>query len=282
MTDGRRVISAAALRERLEDPSVSILEVSAATDDHGYRRGHIPGAQWAHWKTLLWDERMRAFPDPRETARRLDELGVSRESTLVLYGDPVQYGTYALWALTASGQRDLLILDGGKDHWVGAGHELSTATEHSRPGGPRRAGPPDLSAVVGRADVLAAIDRPGQVIVDFRSPEEYAGERVSPPGMAGGVDHGAERAGHIPSARHLDYRELLNDDHTFKTPAELAAAVTARGIERDEQIIGYCRLSHRATLGWVALGDVAGLSSVRVYDGSWTEWGSMVGVPIEA
>jgi thiosulfate/3-mercaptopyruvate sulfurtransferase len=271
MTDGGRVISAAALRERLEDPSVSILEVSAATDEEGYRRGHIPGAQWAHWKTLLWDERMRAFPDPRETARRLEELGVGRESALVLYGDPVQYGTYALWALTASGQRDLLVLDGGKEHWVGAGHELSTAAEHSRPGGPRRAGPPDLSAVVGRADVLAAIDRPGQIIVDFRSP-----------GMAGGVDHGAERAGHIPSARHLDYRELLNDDHTFTTPAELAAALAARGIERDEQIIGYCRLSHRATLGWVALGDVAGLSSVRVYDGSWTEWGSMVGVPIEA
>ena len=187
MTDGGRVISAAALRERLEDPSVSILEVSAATDEEGYRRGHIPGAQWAHWKTLLWDERMRAFPNPRETARRLDELGVGRESTLVLYGDPVQYGTYALWALTTSGQRDLLVLDGGKDHWVGAGHELSTAAEHNRPGSPRRAGPPDLSAVVGREDVLAAIDRPGQVIVDFRSPEEYAGERVSPPGMAGGV-----------------------------------------------------------------------------------------------
>ena len=107
-------------------------------------------------------------------------------------------------------------------------------------------------------------------------------ERVSPRSMPGGVDHGAERAGHIPSARHLDYRELLNDDHTFKRPAELLSALNARGIERSDQIIGYCRLSHRASLGWVALGDVANLDSVRVYDGSWTEWGSIVGVPIEA
>ena len=119
------------------------------------------------------------------------------------------------------------------------------------------------------------------MIIDFRSPEEYVGERVSPPGMSGGVDHGAERAGHIPSARHLDYRELLNDDHTFKQPAELLAVLSARGVERSDQIIGYCRLSHRASLGWVALGDVAKLDSVRVYDGSWTEWGSIVGVPIE-
>ena len=119
------------------------------------------------------------------------------------------------------------------------------------------------------------------MILDFRSPEEYAGERVSPVGMPGGVDHGAQRAGRIPTARHLDYRELLRDDHTFKTATELLEALRARGIERDDQIIGYCRLSHRASLGWVALSDVAGLESVRVYDGSWTEWGSIVGAPIE-
>jgi thiosulfate/3-mercaptopyruvate sulfurtransferase len=281
MTDASRVISAAALQARLEDPSVRILEVSASADAAGYRSGHIPGARWAYWKTLLWDERMRAFPSAQESARRLGELGLGGETTLVLYGDPLQYGTYALWALSAAGQRDVLVLDGGKEHWAGAGHPLTSAQAAVALPTPRPHRREDRSQVIGRDGVLAAIGDPDVAIVDFRSPEEYAGERVSPYAMAGGVDHGAERTGRIPGARHLFYRELLNDDWTFRDATELLATAARQGIAPEDRVIGYCRLAHRASLGWVALGDLAGFSSVRVYDGSWTEWGSIVGVPIE-
>jgi thiosulfate/3-mercaptopyruvate sulfurtransferase len=281
MIDSGRVISAAALQARLDDPSVRILEVSASPDDAGYRSGHIPGARWAYWKTLLWDERMRAFPSAEESARRLGELGLGGETTLVLYGDPLQYGTYALWALSAAGQRDLLVLDGGKEHWAGAGRPLTTARAEVVLSAPRPHHSEDRSLLVGRDGVLAAIGEPDIKIVDFRSSEEYAGERVSPSGIAGGVDHGAERTGRIPGAHHLFYRDLLNDDWTFRDAPELLAAAARQGIAPDDRVIGYCRLAHRASLGWVALGDRAGFSSVRVYDGSWTEWGSIVGVPIE-
>jgi thiosulfate/3-mercaptopyruvate sulfurtransferase len=281
MSDSSRVISASALQTRLDDPSLRILEVSASADDVGYRAGHIPGAHWAHWKTLLWDERMRAFPSAEESARRLGELGLGGETTLVLYGDPLQYGTYALWALSAAGQQDVLVLDGGKEHWAGAGLPLTSAHPGVALSTPRAHHAEDRSQVIGRDGVLAALDDPGVTIVDFRSDEEYAGERVSPHGIAGGVDHGAERTGRIPGARHLFYRELLNDDWTFRSVEELLDAAARQGIAPDDRVIGYCRLAHRASLGWVALGDLAGFPAVRVYDGSWTEWGSIVGVPIE-
>jgi thiosulfate/3-mercaptopyruvate sulfurtransferase len=281
MTNADRVISPAALQARLEDPSLRILEVSASADDGGYRSGHIPGAHWAHWKMLLWDARMRAFPTAQESARRLGELGAGGATTLVLYGDPVQYGTYALWALTAAGQRDLLVLDGGKEHWAGAGRPLTSARTDVLLNAPRPHHSEDRSSLIGRDGVLAAIDEPDVKIVDFRSSEEYSGERVSPSGMPGGVDHGAERSGRIPGARHLFYRDLLNDDWTFRGAPEILAAAARQGIAPEDRVIGYCRLAHRASLGWVALGDRAGFSSVRVYDGSWTEWGSIVGVPIE-
>jgi thiosulfate/3-mercaptopyruvate sulfurtransferase len=121
----------------------------------------------------------------------------------------------------------------------------------------------------------------GTVILDLRSPEEYSGERVSPYDLVGTVDHGAERSGRIPGARHLYYRDLLRDDHTLRPREEIRAALAERGVGPDDRVIAYCRLSHRASLGWLALTEVAGHRSVQVYDGSWTEWGSMVGMPIE-
>jgi thiosulfate/3-mercaptopyruvate sulfurtransferase len=157
---------------------------------------------------------------------------------------------------------------------------LSSGRDEITPVTERRGGPADLRAVVGRDGVLSAIDQPNRVILDFRSAEEYFGERVSPHGL-GVPDHGAERAGRIPTARHFYYRELLNDDWTFKPADQLRAALLLRGVTDDDELIGYCRLSHRASLGWVALNDVAAIESMRVYDGSWTEWGSMVGMPIE-
>lgn len=275
------LISAAELRARLDDPALALLEVAASPDDHGYREAHIPGARWANWKALLWDPRRREFATPGLLAERLGALGIGTDQTLVVYGDPVQFASYALWVLTAAGQQDIRFLDGGKEHWVLIDGPLTSEPTTFDRLGPRTAGAIDDTTAVGRDVVLRALETGGHQIVDFRSPEEYSGERVSPHGMPGGVDHGAERAGRIPTARHLYYRDLLNEDWTLRSREEILPVLAAAGIDPDADIIGYCRLSHRATLGWLALTEIVGAPSVRVYDGSWTEWGSIVGVPIE-
>ena len=280
MTAESRWISADELLERLGDPAIALLEISFVASDESFRRGHIPGAVWAYWKELLWDAHTRSFADAPTLARRLGELGVRSDQTLVIYGDPVQFGTYALWVLMAHGQPDVRALDGGKEHWLGARLPLTPSTTQPVAAGPRAFGPEDPSSIVGRDDVLRALDSGSHAILDFRSPEEYSGERVSPHDMAGGVDHGAERTGRIPTARHLYYRELLRDDATLKPASEILTALQARGVALDDPIIAYCRLSHRASLGWLALTEL-GAQNVQVYDGSWTEWGSMVGMPIE-
>jgi thiosulfate/3-mercaptopyruvate sulfurtransferase len=276
------LISPAEVRDRLGGDDLALLEVSFKNSDASYRSAHLPGARWAYWKALLWDELRREFAAPEVLAERLGAYGVRDDQTLVVYGDPVQFGTYALWVLQAGGQRDVRVLDGGKEHWIAAGLPLTTDEAELQAAPPRPYGPQDRSSIVGRDVVLQTLqDGNGTVILDLRSPEEYSGERVSPYDLVGTIDHGAERSGRIPGARHLYYRDLLRDDHTLRPPEELRAALAERGVGPDDHVIAYCRLSHRASLGWLALTEVAGHRSVQVYDGSWTEWGSMVGMPIE-
>jgi thiosulfate/3-mercaptopyruvate sulfurtransferase len=271
------LVSSAWLAGRLDAPDIRVIEVASAIDDTAYRAGHIPGAVRWHWKAALWHETDREFPGPETMARRLGAAGVTPRTTVVLYGDPVQYGTYAFWALTMCGHPDVRLLDGARKRWAADGRPLAT----DRPG-PATAGytaqAPDMSSRVGREEVRAGLSRPGRLLLDARSPEEYRGERVMPPPS---FDHGAERAGRIPGAVHLHFRELLNDDDTFKAPETLAAILGARGAEHGREIVTYCRLSHRATLLWFAMRYLLGYRNVRVYDGSWTEWGSIVGYPIE-
>ena len=275
------LISAAELEQRLGDGSLAVLEVSFAESDDGYRAGHVPGAARAYWKDLLWHETDRSFAPPEELGRRLGALGLGSGTTVVLAGDPVQFGTYAFWALASAGFDRLLVLDGGKEHWLLAGHPVSTEPVTRAPTAARApARPPSSAAVVGRDEVLAAVAAGTPAILDFRSPEEYRGERVSPEHM-GPVDHGAERKGRIPGARHLYYRDLLEEDWTLRAPEEIEATLREIGVGSDGEVIGYCRLSHRASLGWFAFTQLLGMERVRVYDGSWTEWGSMVGMPVE-
>jgi thiosulfate/3-mercaptopyruvate sulfurtransferase len=208
----------------------------------------------------------------------LGRIGIVPDTTIVVYGRPVQYGTYALWVLTMAGHQDVRLLDGGRKGWIADGRLLSPDIPLNTPVDY----PPaisDLSSRVGREDVRSGLGQPGRMLLDVRSPEEYRGERVSPPP---GFDHGAERKGHIPGAIHLHFRDLLNDDDTFKTPEHMQERLAQVGIhpEAAAEIVTYCRLSHRATLVWFALSSVLGYCQVRVYDGSWTEWGSIVGFPI--
>ena len=274
----QRLVSGEWLAEHLADPGLRIIEVSSAADDAEYRQGHLPGALRWFWKDSLWHATDREFATSEDMASRLGRIGITPHTTIVLYGSPVQYGTYALWVLTMAGHQDVRLLDGGRKRWIADGRPLSLDIPTYAPVDY----PPaiiDPSSRIGRDDVRAKLSQPGRVLVDVRSPEEYRGERVSPPP---GFDHGAERKGHIPGAVHLHFRDLLNDDDTLKTPEQMQERLAQAHIHPHwtDEIVTYCRLSHRATLVWFALSSTLGYRQVKVYDGSWTEWGSIVGYPI--
>ena len=274
-----KLVSSSWLASRLENPSIRVIEVTASSDDDGYREGHIPGAVWWYWKDALWHETDREFPTPEEIALRLGKIGVDAETTIVLYGDPVQYGTYAFWVLTMAGHKNVRLLDGGKRRWVSEGLPLSTETINYGLN-VYVVQKEDRKSRVGRDNVRSRLNSPRRLLLDVRSPEEYIGARVMPPP---GFDHGAERTGRIPGAVHLFFRELVKEDDTFLDQSSLNDIFARAGITPriKREIVTYCRLSHRATLAWFALQHVLGHTNVKVYDGSWTEWGSIVGFPIE-
>ncbi|HVA31569.1 MAG TPA: sulfurtransferase [Gaiellaceae bacterium] len=273
------LVGAEELAARLGEPGLVVLEVSLDPSDAAFREAHVPGSRWAWWKALLWHETDRRFPEPGILAARLGALGVSDGDTLVLVGDPIQFGTYAYWVLHLLGRHDVAVLDGGRARWTAGGFPVETGGARPASRAAHAAGEADFSAVVGRDGVLAALG--GEpVILDFRTPEEYAGERVSP--ASAPIDHGAERKGRIPGARHLYYERLLAADGTFRPVDELASVFAEAGVGPDDEVMAYCRLSHRASLGWFVLTRLLGRERVRVYDGSWTEWGSMVGMPVES
>ena len=264
------------LSERLSDPSLRVIEV-CWDGRFDYEAGHIPGSVGWHWKTELWDPFERQFPTDAEFSARLGKAGIGTDTTVVFYGSPVQFGTYAWWVFKLFGHSDVRILNGGKVKWVSEGRALSkeepTVTPVSYKLSARRA---DLRA--GREDVLRAIHDPDCSILDHRSREEYLGERV---GLPGKPDVGAERYGRIPGAAHVPFDSLLNGDTTFRDLDEIKEIIGAIVERTDRPVISYCRLAHRATLASFTMTELLGHSNVRVYDGSWTEWGSMVGVPIE-
>ncbi len=273
------LVSTEWLERHLDDADLRIVEISSTDDGTTYRDGHIPGAAWFFWKDICWHPTDRQFTTPEALAERLGAIGVVPETTIVLYGDPVQYGTYAFWSFTMGGHANLRLLDGSRTKWLKEGRPLSThIPDFSAVDYPPGEG--DSSMRLGRDDVRANLGRPGRLLLDVRSPEEYSGERVM---EAPKFDHGAERGGRIPGAVHLFFKNLLNDDDTFKSADELLAAFEGVGATPDnaEEIVVYCRLSHRATLTWVAMTHILGFGNVNIYDGSWTEWGSIVGFPVE-
>jgi thiosulfate/3-mercaptopyruvate sulfurtransferase len=274
------LVDPAWLAAHAHDPGVCLIEVAGLRpeDEHAYHAGHVPGAYPWKWQEMLWDSHKRDFPSPEEFARRMGAAGIGPDTTVVFYGEGPQFGLYAWWVFRYCGHDRVSVLDGGRTRWAAEGRLL--VKDVPAPGASRRYRPAERveSMRILRDEVLRALDAPRTLILDGRSPEEYRGERVGGPG---GPDHGAIRYGRIPGAKHLYFEDLLQTDTRFKCAEELAPLVRTRGVAEDRDVIVYCRLSHRATVLYFALTQLLGYRNVRVYDGSWTEWGNLVGVPVE-
>ncbi|MFD2183169.1 sulfurtransferase [Rhodoplanes azumiensis] len=268
------------LESHLTDPDLRIIEISGEAEPRPYCDAHIPGAIFLFWKDACWHPTDRELITPEALAAMFGRLGIGPETTVVLYGEPVQYGTYAYWAFTMAGHKNLKVLDGGRRKWMQENRPRSQTVPHAAPV-PYPTPAPDRSMRLGRDDVRAKLGRPERLLLDVRSAEEYLGVRLAE--YATAFDHGAMRYGRIPGARHLYFRCFLNDDNAFKTQDEMRRALAVAGVDpgAHEDVVVYCRMSHRATLVWVALEKLLGYRNVKIYDGSWTEWGSIVGFPVE-
>ncbi len=260
--------------------NVRLIEIAGMSQDdmQAYKGGHIPGAICWKWKEALWDSHMRDFPDPEEFAQRMGAAGIGNDTIVVLYGEGIQFGIYAWWVLKYCGHRDVRLLDGGRYRWQAEGRPLQLEIPTPPAAVEYEPGSQNPAMRIFKDDILQAIKRKDHVIIDARSPEEYSGERVR---AYGGPDGGAVRGGRIPGAQHLFFEDILDETKRFRPKEQLQAVADAFGLDGDAPVITYCRMSHRATVVYFMLTQILGLPDVRVYDGSWTEWGNLVGVPIE-
>jgi thiosulfate/3-mercaptopyruvate sulfurtransferase len=262
------------LAEHLEDPGLVVAE--SDEDVLLYETGHIPGAVKLDWHTELNDPVTRDYVDGAGFARLMSEKGITRDATLVLYGDRNNWwAAYALWVCTLFGHPDLRLLDGGRTKWIAEGRPLTTGT----PQRPRADYPvierDDTRFRAFRDQVLAHL---GQPLIDVRSPGEYTGELLHMPDYP---QEGALRGGHIPGAKSVPWSRAAADDATFRTRNELAAIYQSEaGLRPDDDVVVYCRIGERSSHTWFVLHHLLGYPRVRNYDGSWTEWGNSVRAPI--
>jgi thiosulfate/3-mercaptopyruvate sulfurtransferase len=274
------LVDPAWLHRRRNDPAVKLIEIAGMNQDdmQAYKAGHIPGAVCWKWKEMLWDPLRRDFPTPEDFARRCGAAGIGNDTTVVFYGEGVQFGFYAWWTFRYCGHRKVKMLDGARYRWAAESRPLTT--EEPPPAVPVTYTP--VKRVermrVLRDKMFKVVDSKAALLLDGRSPEEFRGERVGGPE---GPDVGALRYGRIPGAKHLYFEELLDANKAFKPVAELQQLVAARGGDAGKDIVTYCRMSHRATVLYFALTELLKFKKVKIYDGSWTEWGNLVGVPVE-
>ncbi|GAB7094505.1 sulfurtransferase [Halolamina litorea] len=257
-----------------DDPDYRLVEVSVDTE--AYDEGHAPGAIGFSWETQLQDQTTRDILSKGDFESLLGGHGIANDSTVVFYGDNSNwFAAYAYWQFNYYGHDDVRLLDGGRDYWVENDFPLTTE-EPDFPEQEYTARGPFEDVRAYREDVENAIER-GVPLVDVRSPEEFSGEVLAPPGL----NETAQRGGHIPGARNISWAATVNDDGTFKSADELRELYGAEGIDGDESIVTYCRIGERSSIAWFALHELLGYEATVNYDGSWTEWGNLVGAPVE-
>jgi len=270
------LVSTAWVGEHLHDPKIRIAEVDV--DTSAYDQGHIPSAVGWNWQTELQDPLRRDLVDRAAFEALLGRSGITPEHTIIVYGDNNNwFAAWALWQLKYYGHDDVRIMNGGRKKWLEEKRQLST--EKPRPqSATYRAKGADQSIRARREQVFAAVDRKSPAhLVDVRSVDEFTGKIIAPPGMT----ETAQRGGHIPGAVNVPWSQAVNEDGTFKPLEALQQLYGGKGVCGDEEVIAYCRIGERSSHTWFVLTYLLGYKNVRNYDGSWTEWGNLVGAPIE-
>ena len=262
--------------EHLNDPNVRIVEVDV--DTSAYDQGHVPGAIGWNWQTQLQDLVRRDLVDKRSFEELLSRSGISNDTTVVLYGDNNNwFAAWGFWQLKYYGHTDARIMNGGRKKWLEEKRSLATETPKPTPT-TYRAKDPDQTIRARREEVFAVLDkRTTAQLVDVRSVDEFTGKVIAPPGMT----ETAQRGGHIPGAINVPWAQAVSEDGTFKSADALLQLYGGKGVTGTNEVIAYCRIGERSSHTWFVLRYLLGFERVRNYDGSWTEWGNLVGAPIE-
>jgi thiosulfate/3-mercaptopyruvate sulfurtransferase len=263
------------VQDHLDDPSIRIVEVDE--NPALYAEAHIPGAIGFDWKTDLQDQVRRDFLDARAFGELFGSHGISDDHTIVLYGDRNNwFAAYTYWYLKYYGHDAVKLVNGPREKWIAEGRP-TTADVPSYEPATFTAQPGDAAIRATREEVLAALDAETR-LVDVRSPQEFSGELIAMPGYE---QEGAQRGGHIPGAKSVPWAQAVQEDGTFKSADDLAELYRSKGVTNGADVIAYCRIGERSAHTWFVLHELLGKDDVKNYDGSWTEWGSLVGVPVE-
>jgi len=263
------------VQDHLDDDSIRIVEVDE--NPALYAEAHIPGAIGFDWKKDLQDQVKRDFLGPDEFGALLGSRGISNEHTVVLYGDRNNwFAAYTYWYLKYYGHDKVKLMNGPREKWIEEGRP-TTSDVPRYDSASFKAEPGDEAIRAKRDEVLAALDA-GTALVDVRSPQEFSGELIA---MAGYEQEGAQRGGHIPGAHSVPWAQAVKEDGTFKSADELRELYSTKGVLNGSDIIAYCRIGERSAHTWFVLHELLGEDAVKNYDGSWTEWGNLVNVPIE-
>jgi thiosulfate/3-mercaptopyruvate sulfurtransferase len=263
------------VEDHLNDDSIRIVEVDE--NPALYSEAHIPGAIGFDWQKDLQDQVKRDFLGPKEFGELFGSHGISNDHTIVLYGDRNNwFAAYTYWYLRYYGHDKVRLMNGPREKWIAEGRPTSTDTP-SLSATTFEAKEPDDAIRAKRDEVMQLLGSETR-LVDVRSPQEYSGELIA---MAGYEQEGAQRAGHIPGAANVPWAQAVNEDGTFKSADELRDLYKSKGVLNGNDIVAYCRIGERSAHTWFVLHELLGQDNVKNYDGSWTEWGNMVNVPVE-
>jgi len=262
--------------EHGNDANVRLVEVDV--DTAAYEQGHIAGAVGWNWQSQLQQTLQRDVISQEGLEKLLGGAGISNDSTVILYGDNNNwFAAWAFWQLKMYGHQDVKLMNGGRIKWAAENRPLTTDVPNPAAAS-YKASSPDQSIRAYRDQVLSAVGAGNVALVDVRAPAEYSGELLAPANLP---QEGSQRGGHIPGAANIPWGQAVNEDGTFKSADDLAALYGGKGIDGSKETIAYCRIGERSSHTWFVLTQLLGHKNVRNYDGSWTEWGSIVGAPIE-
>jgi thiosulfate/3-mercaptopyruvate sulfurtransferase len=258
-----------------DDSNVRLVEVDV--DTSAYEKGHIKNATGWNWTTQLNDNIRRDIPDQKQFEKLCSASGISNDHTVVLYGDNNNwFAAFAFWQFKIYGHKDVRLMNGGRKKWELEGRPFTTEAPALKPS-LYRANAPDADLRARRDNIFQIIAGHQANLVDVRSPDEFSGKVIAPPGMS----ETAQRGGHIPGAANIPWSKAVNEDGTFKTYDELVALYESKGVRPDKEAVAYCRIGERSSHTWFVLKYLLGFEKVRNYDGSWTEWGNLIEAPIE-